>query len=172
MDPFQCRHVHHPRAVTADQQPGSVQLVRKREESAFGNRLRAPGETLAPFENVAHEQMRLQLLQQIVHRELDVAIVQPHDHSERDHVLAHRVDEGAAELAVLRLRAERPTHRVNHAVERLRHLPHFLDAERPDLRVLAVQAEAFERDAGEVALRSLGEHGHARDDVGSRLEVP
>ena len=29
----------------------------------------------------------------------------------------------------------------------------------------------FERDAGQMSLRSLGEHGHASDDVGARLEV-
>ena len=103
--------------------------------------------------------------------ELGVAVVEPHDHAERDHVVAHRVDERAAELAVLCSGPERPAHRVNHPLERPRDLPDLLHAERPDLRVVALQAEAVERDAGEVALRSLTEDGHAGGDVGSRLEV-
>ena len=61
---------------------------------------------------------------------------------------------------------------MDHPVEWLRHLPHFLDPECPDLRVLALQAEAFERNAGEMPLRSLREDGHARDDVRPGLEVP
>ena len=100
-----------------------------------------------------------------------VAVVEPDDHADRDHVVAHRVDERAAELAVLRCGAQRPAHRVDHAVERLRDLPDLLHAELPHLRLVAAQVEVVERDAGEMALRSLGEHGHLRDEVGAGLEV-
>src|SRR5205807_4291094 len=78
----------------------------------------------------------------------------------------------AAELAVARGVAERPAHRVDDAVERLRDAPHLLHAEGPDLRVLALEAEALDRRAREVPLRPLREHGDARDDVGAGLEVP
>ena len=37
------------------------------------------------------------------------------------------------------------------------HLPDLLDAERPDLRLLAREPEAVDRGAGQVALRALGE---------------
>src|SRR4029077_7392259 len=57
------------------------------------------------------------------------------------------------------------------AIERLLHLPDFLHAERPDLRVLARETEPVERDAGEMALRSLGEHRDLRDQIRTRLEV-
>src|SRR5439155_5199148 len=80
-------------------------------------------------------------------------------------------DERAAELAVLRSRAQRPAHGVDHAVEWPRHLPDLLDAERPHLRVVACQAEAVESDTGEVSLRSFRQDSYARDDVGARLEV-
>src|SRR5204862_2237481 len=115
--------------------------------------------------------MRLQLLQQVVHRKLGVAVVEPDDHPERDHVVAHRVDEGAAELAVLRTGAERPAERVNHPPERLRYPPDLLDAERPHLRVLPAEAEALDRCAREVALRALGEDSDPGEDVRARLEV-
>src|SRR5207247_1938703 len=83
----------------------------------------------------------------------------------------HGIDEGAAELPVLRRRAQRPAHRVDDTVERPRDLPHLLHAERPDLRVLPAEGEAVERDSGEVALRALRKDGDARQDVGARLEV-
>src|SRR3712207_1519176 len=52
-----------------------------------------------------------------------------------------------------------------------RSLPDLLDAERPHLRVVARQAEALLRRAGQVAPAALGEHGRARHDVGAGLEV-
>ena len=104
-------------------------------------------------------------------RELDVAVVEADDHAERDHVVAHRVDERAAELAVLGAPAQRPAHRVDHAAERLLDPPDLLDAERPDLRVLALEAEVVDRGAREVTLRSLTEDGDAADEVGAGLEV-
>ena len=77
-------------------------------------------DALAALEQRADLRMRLQLLQQVVDGELDVAVVEPDDHADREHVVAHRVDERAAELAVLRRGAQRPAHRVDDAVERLR----------------------------------------------------
>ena len=106
-----------------------------------------------------------------MNRELGVAVVEPDDHPDRDHVLAHRVDERAAELAVLGAVPQRPAHRVDHAAERLRDAPDLLDAERPDLRALAPKPEALDRGARQVALRSLGEHRHPREDVRAGLEV-
>src|SRR5947207_2673499 len=84
---------------------------------------------------------------------------------------AHRVDERAAELAVLRRGAKRPAHRVDDAVERLRDAPDLLHAKGPDLRALAPEREAVDRDARQMALCALGEDGHAREDVGARLEI-
>src|SRR4029077_13332337 len=95
----------------------------------------------------------------------------PDDHPDREHVVAHRVDERAAELAVLLPGAQRPAERVDHTVERLGDLPDLLHPERPDLRVVALKGEAVERDAGEVALRPLGQHGHARVNIRAGLEV-
>ena len=115
--------------------------------------------------------MRLQLLEQVVDRERRIAVVEPDDEADRDHVLAQRVDERAAELAEPLARAQRPAHRVDHAVERLRDLPDLLHRELPHLRLLAAEGEPVESDAGEVALRPLGEHRDLGDEVGAGLEV-
>jgi hypothetical protein len=162
VDALQRRYVHEPRAVAGDQEPGRVQPLRQSQEPALRDRLRAPGDPLATFEELAHERMRLELLEHVVHRELDVAVVEPDDHPEGDHVLAHGVDEGAAELAVLRPGPQRPAHRVDHAVEGLGDLPDLLHAERPHLRVVALEREPVERDPRQVTLGPLGQHGHLR----------
>ena len=148
-----------------------MEALRQRDEATLGNRLRAPLHALAALEDLAHARMRLQLLQQIVHRQLRVAVVEPDDHPDRDHVVAHRVDERPAELAVLPPRREAASPSCARPAQRLRDLPDLLHAERPHLRVLAAQPEAVERRAGQMALRPLGEDRHARGDVGAGLEV-
>src|SRR5205823_10371296 len=92
-------------------------------------------------------------------------------HPEREHVVAHRIDEGAAELAVFRAGSQRPAQRVDDPAQRPANAPDLLDPERPDLRVRAPEPEPLDRGAGQMALRSLGEDGDASDDVGARLEV-
>jgi hypothetical protein len=113
----------------------------------------------------------LQLLERVVHREAGVAVVEPDHEAHRHLVLAHRIDERAAELAVLCSEAKRPAHRVDHAVERLRHLPDLLHAELPLLRVLGAQLEVPDGGAREVALRALGQHGGLADQVRAGFEV-
>ena len=104
-------------------------------------------------------------------REARVAVVESHHEPHRDLVLAHRVDERAAELAVLRGELQRPAHRVDHAVERLLDLPDLLHPELPLLRVLGADFEVADRRAREVAGGALGQHGGLRDQVRAGLEV-
>ena len=165
------RDVDEPDAVAAQEEPGRVQPRRQRVEAAARDRLRAPRDALAALEQLANLRMRLQLLQQVVRRELDVAVVEPDHHPDGEHVVAHRVDERAAELAVLRRRSQRPAHRVDDAVELARNLPDLFHAELPDLRLVAPQPEVVERDAGEMALRPFREDGHLRDEVRAGLVV-
>ena len=115
--------------------------------------------------------MRLELLQGVVAGEGGVGGVEPDDQAERDLVLAHRVDEAAAELVPLGALAQRPAHRVDDPVQRLLDLPDLLDADLPALRVRAAQVEVVERGAGQMAERALGEHGGLGDHVGPGLEV-
>src|SRR5205085_7920787 len=100
VDALERRHVHEARAVAAEEKAGRVEPAREREEAALRDRLRPPGDALTAVEDAADERMRLQLLQQIVDGQGSIAVVEADDHAERDHVVAERVDERAAELAV------------------------------------------------------------------------
>ena len=170
VDALQPRHVDEPRALADEQEPRRVEPARQRVVAALGDRLRAPRDALAATEDLPDEPVRLELLQDVVHGELDVGRLEARDEADRHEVVAHRVDEGAAELAEARRRAQRPAHRVDDLPQRLPHAPDLLHAERPDLRVLAVEPELVDRGAREVALRPLGEHRQPGDDVVARLE--
>src|ERR1044071_8631083 len=127
-----------------------MQLPRQRVKAAARDRLRAPLHALAALEDLPDLRMRLQLLEQVVHRERRVAVVEPDDEADRDHVLAQRVDERAAELPEPLAGAERPAQRVDDPVERLRDLPDLLHRKLPHLRLLTAEGEPLESDAGEV----------------------
>ena len=171
VDALERRHVDEAGAVAAQEQAGCVEALRERDVAALRDRLRPPADALAALEDPPDARMELQLLQQVVHRQLDVAVVEADHHAERDHVVAHGIDERAAELAVLPPAAQRPTERVDDAPQRPCDLPDLLHAERPHLRVLAGEVEVLERGAREVALRALAEDRHARLQVRARLEV-
>src|SRR5262249_2421058 len=158
-------------ALAGEQEPRRVKPLREREEPAARDRLRPPLHAFAPVEELADRRMRLQLLEQVVDGELRVAVVETDDHADREQVVAHRVDERAAELPVARAGSEWPAHRVDDPAEWLRDAPDLLDAELPGLGVLPTEAEVLDRRAGQVPLRALREHGHARDEVRARLEV-
>ena len=103
--------------------------------------------------------------------QLDVRVLEPDDEAHRDVVLAHRIDERAAELAVPRPLAQRPPHGVDDLPERLGNTPHLFHAERPDLRVPALEPERVDRRGRQVARRPLGEDGQLCRDVDPGLEV-
>ena len=67
--------------------------------------------------------------------------------------------------------AQRPTHRVDDPVERLRHFPDLFHPELPAHRVGAVQVEVVVGGVGEVADGALGENRRFGDHVGAGLEV-
>src|ERR671916_6686 len=133
------------------QQPPGLRPVAARRDG-----LRAPADALAALDDLRDERVAFQLLERVVHGEARVLVVEADDEAHRDLVLAHRVDERAAELAVLGGELERPAHRVDHAVERLLDLPHLLHAQLPLLRVLGPDPEVADRRAGEVAGGALG----------------
>ena len=134
-----------PTPSPTSSRPGAWNAPRQRDEAALGDRLRAPLDPLAALEDRPHARMRLQLLQQVVHRERRVAVVEADHHADAHVVVAHRVDERAAELAVASAGAQRPPERVDHLPQRLRHLPDLLHAERPRLRARARETEMPER---------------------------
>ncbi len=103
--------------------------------------------------------------------ESGVGVVEAGDEADADLVLAHRVDEGAAELVEAGRFAQRPAHRVDDAVKRLLDLPDLFHPELPAHRVGAVHVEVVVGGVGEVADGALGEHGRLRGHVGPGLEV-
>ena len=130
--------------------------LRQRDEAALGDRLRAPGDTLAALEDLPDARMRLQLLQHVVHRQLRVAVVEPDDHADGDHVVAERIDERAAELAVLA-----PAARSGQPIvwiTRSSGFATFQTSLTPSAQTCGLapcEPEALERGAGQVALRPL-----------------
>jgi hypothetical protein len=138
MDALETRHVHQARALADQQEPRCVQLPRQRVVAPFGDRLGSPGNPLAAAEDLPDEPVRLELLEDVVHRELDVRCLEPCDEADGHVLVAHRVDEGATELAEAGRGPQRPAHRVDDLSQRLADAPDLLDAERPDLRVVAV----------------------------------
>src|SRR5579871_3711452 len=148
-----------------------MQPPRQRVEPAAGDGLGPPFE---PFTSGQHRRdggMRLELLEQVVRRQRDVAVVQAHDHADGDQVRAHRVDERPAELAVAGGGAQRPAHRVDDPVGRLRYPPHLLDAELPHLGRVPAEGELLQCHPAQVPLGAFGEHGDLGQDLGPRFEV-
>ena len=117
VDSLQGRHVDETRAFAREQEAGRVEAGRQRVVAALGDRLRAPrrsarrprgscaraGASSAPGARRGPRTRRRG--------------TRPGDEAERDHVVAHRIDEGAAELAVARPFPRRPAHRVDDATE-------------------------------------------------------
>ena len=171
MHALELRDVDEARRVTADHGAGRRHARRERPEPALGNRLGAPGDALASLEDPAHQRVRLQLLQEVVHGQGRVRRVEPRDEAERDVLGAHRVDEGSAELVVALAGAQRPAERVDDAVERARDAPHLLDPERVDLRVVALEPEAVDRRGRQEALHAICQHRRPGVELGTGLEA-
>src|SRR4029079_3010311 len=165
------RDVDEPGALADQEKPRAVQPRGERVEPALRDRLRAPRDTLAAVEDLPHEAMRLELLEEIVGGELDVRVFEPDDEADRDVVVAHRVDERASELAIPRALAERPPHRVHDLPQWLRDAPHLFHPERPDLRVAALEPEGVDRGRRQMPRGPLGEDGELRGHVDPGLEV-
>src|SRR5882724_973052 len=86
------------------------------------------------FEDAPYIRMCLELLEALMRVEAGIEIVQSDHQADRYAAVRHVVDKAAAEFLV----PERPSHRVNNAASGglfLRHVPHFLDADRVYLRI-------------------------------------
>ncbi len=77
--------------------PSPLRRSGKRVVPAFGDGLGAPLEQLPALELPAEERMQLHPLQQLVHVEARVVVVEPDDQAERDLVGAERIHEASAE---------------------------------------------------------------------------
>ena len=122
----------------------------------------------------------LQALQQSVHVEPRVPVVEADDEAERDQVVGERVREAAAEAGAAeagggaprapRAPYQRPSHRVDDPVERPPDFPQLLDAQRVDLGIRRSHTLPVEIGLRKGSAGPLGEHGHARGDIHRRHE--
>src|SRR4030095_1607615 len=102
--------------------------------------------------------MQLEALEGIERIEQRVVIVEPHDQTERDATVGHRVNEAAAEL----LHAQRVPERMNHCPPRQTaavDLPELFDADR----VLLGLAPFRQRQPRQDLLRQVAAHAVAED---------
>src|SRR5215211_2439945 len=116
VDALELRHVAHADAVSAHHDAGNSERAWERPEPARWDCLGAPAHSLSALEDLLDEGVGLEQLQRVVDGERGVRVVEPRDETDTDLVLAHRVDEAAAELVPLRALAERPSDRVIHTM--------------------------------------------------------
>src|SRR5437762_53748 len=97
--------------------------------TTFRNCLRAPLDQLSTFEILAEERRGFETLQQLVHIECRLFVVEPNHDSDRDHRVRERIHEASAEC-VLR---QRPSESVNYCVEWFLGFPDLLYAQCKNL---------------------------------------
>ena len=161
MNALQRRDVHEARGVAQQHDTSARAPLGERVEAALGDRLRTPLDHFSTGEQRAHQRVLLEPLQQQVHVERRVAVIEPHHEAQRDQIRLEGIHEAAAE----RVPRQRPPQRVDHAIERLLRLPQLLHAEGKDLRVLRRHALPLAPRLRQQTPRPLGE----RRDVGDKI---
>ncbi len=161
------RDVDEARRIAHEQQSLAVALVGQRVEAALGDRFRTPLQQLTTLEMRAEKGMQLHPLEQLVHVERCVVIVEADD--EPDGNLSR--PQGVHEAAAKRVRRERPAQRVDYAIQGPLHIPHFLHAEREDLGIRRAHVSPLAPGLRQHPTRPLGEDRDLRSDVG-RLLIP
>ena len=102
MDTLQARTSTRPAPSPTISSPGAFRFAGSECQPPLVIVLAPHADPLAAVEDPVHEAMRLELLQQVVGRQLQITVVEPSYEPERDRVVAHGVYPRAAELAVLR----------------------------------------------------------------------
>ena len=126
--PFSEATSTNPAASPAIRSAVAVAPLGQRVVAALGDRLGAPLHHLAALEVGAEERMALHPLQQHVHVERRLAVVEADHEAEGHEVRLQRIEEAAAE-GVAR---QRPAQGVDDRVQRLLRLPELLHPERVD----------------------------------------
>ncbi len=138
--------------------------LRQRVVAAFRDRLRAPLDHLAALEVGTEEGMLLHLLQQDVHVQRRLPIVEAHHEPERQEVGLERIEEAAAESVA----RQRPAQRVDDRVQRPLRFPQLLDPEGIDHGVGGAHLLPAQPGLGEGAARAFRQHRDPGPDVGGR----
>ena len=115
--------------------------------------------------------MRLEALHLVERTEMGILVVQPDDEADRDLIVVHVVEEGAAVSLAVQRPADGVQHQSGFVLGRL-DLPQFLDAQAKGLRIGAVpQVETLEQRLGQRAPATLGENRVGRAELNPRLIV-
>jgi hypothetical protein len=109
--------------------------------------------------------VELHTLQQNVHVQRCVVIIEPHNQAKRHLLGAERVHEASAEGVGWK----RPTQGVNHSVKGALYLPHLFDAQREDLGVRGSDPLPLAPRLGEHATGPFREHRNSAGDIGRLL---
>ena len=165
VDALQLGHVHEARRVARDERPRHRDAIRDGEEPTLGDRLAPQASRSPPSSSSRIIGWVLNCWSRSCTESEASWCSSPTTSPIVEPVVAHRVDEAAAGLAVLPRPAQRPSEGVDHPVERAGDLPHLLDAQAPDLRVHGAQAELLGQSAREVPLRALAQHRRAGPDL-------
>ena len=165
---FERRHVHEPRCIAEEHDTVAGAALRERIESALGDGFRAPLDHFAAGQELLQERMPLELLEQDVHVQTGIAIVEAHDEPQRNEVRLERIHEAPAEC----IAGQRPTERVDHAIERSLRLPQLFHAQREDLWVVGRDALPLTPRLREQPPRPLGERRDFRSDIVRRCTPP
>ena len=161
VDPLERGNVHKSRGVAKDDDSLARAALRERIEAALGDGLRAPLHHLTTREQRPQQRMLLETLEEHVHIEIRIAVVEPHDQAQRDEIRLEWINKASAE----RVSRERPPQGVNHAVERLLRFPQLFDAERKDLRILRGNVLPLAPRLRQETTRAAGERRDLRRQV-------
>ena len=129
MDSFQRGHVHETSRVAQYDDAFARAPPRKRVEATLGDRLGSPFDQLPTLEQRSEQRMLFELLQQDVDIEAGVAVIESDHEAERHEIRLEGVDEAPTE----RVGGQRPSERMDHAIERSFCLPQLFHTEREDL---------------------------------------
>ena len=169
---LQPRDVHEARRVAVSTAPGRASVSGIEWKPPDGIVFAPHATRSPPSSRRFDERVRLELLEHVVRRQPAVGVLEPHHEADAEVLGPHRVDERAADLAVLGRPAQRPAQRVDDLVERLWTFQISLTPTRRPAGTPRADLEVVERDAPEMALRALGQHRRLRDDLGRPGAAP
>jgi hypothetical protein len=141
--------------------------LRQRVKASLGNRLGSPLQQLSTFQVASKERVQLHFLEQLMHVECDVVIVESHNESQCDLFRPERIHEASAE----RVRRQRPPQSMNHPVERARGPPYLLHAQCIQLWIGRTDLLPFTVCLRQQTASSLRNHGDLARQIGRRRVV-
>src|SRR5215210_2677184 len=131
MNAFERRDIHEANGISNEHDAVTAAPIRKRVVPSLGDCLGPPFQELPALELGAEERMQLHPLQELMHVEVGVVVIEADDKAECNLGGTERIHEAATEG----IGRQRPAQRMDDSVERTLRLPNLLYAERIQLRI-------------------------------------